>query len=211
MSTQCRREATSVIACSIARDHRARRARRLRQARSAQAHRQSGDPRHRGRRRAGDRLAVATLFGTNGQPVVRLPDRALALVHRGVRQLRRERRRGPRQGRRRRACARTRTDTKAKLLIDPTARASAPYPTSALKLRAGNVVLVEAGDMVPSDGEIIEGVASVNESAITGESAPVIRESRRRPLAPSPAAPRWSPTGSRCGSPPSRATASSTA
>jgi hypothetical protein len=39
------------------------------------------------------------------------------------------------------------------------------------------VVLVEAGDMVPSDGEIIEGVASVNEAAITGESAPVIRES----------------------------------
>jgi P-type E1-E2 ATPase len=39
------------------------------------------------------------------------------------------------------------------------------------------VVLVEAGDMIPADGEVIEGVASVNESAITGESAPVIRES----------------------------------
>ncbi len=44
-------------------------------------------------------------------------------------------------------------------------------------LRAGDVVLVEAGDAIPSDGEVIEGVASVNESAITGESAPVIRES----------------------------------
>ena len=44
------------------------------------------------------------------------------------------------------------------------------------KLRAGDVVIVSAGEMVPSDGEIIEGVASVDESAITGESAPVIRE-----------------------------------
>ncbi|MEI6775899.1 MAG: potassium-transporting ATPase subunit KdpB [Chloroflexales bacterium] len=45
------------------------------------------------------------------------------------------------------------------------------------ELRAGDVVLVEAGDTIPSDGEVIVGVASVNESAITGESAPVIRES----------------------------------
>lgn len=44
-------------------------------------------------------------------------------------------------------------------------------------LRRGDVVLIEAGDMIPVDGEVIEGVASVNESAITGESAPVIRES----------------------------------
>jgi K+-transporting ATPase ATPase B chain len=44
-------------------------------------------------------------------------------------------------------------------------------------LRRGDVVLVKAGDMIPADGEVIEGVASVNESAITGESAPVIRES----------------------------------
>ncbi len=45
------------------------------------------------------------------------------------------------------------------------------------KLRKGDVVLVEAGDAIPGDGEVIEGVASVDESAITGESAPVIRES----------------------------------
>src|SRR5580704_13161915 len=45
------------------------------------------------------------------------------------------------------------------------------------KLRAGDVVLVTADELVPSDGEIIDGVASVDESAITGESAPVIRES----------------------------------
>ena len=46
----------------------------------------------------------------------------------------------------------------------------------ATTLRIGNVVLVEAGDIIPGDGEVVEGVASVNESAITGESAPVIRE-----------------------------------
>ncbi len=50
-------------------------------------------------------------------------------------------------------------------------------PTPAHRLRPGDVVLVEAGDVVPADGDIVEGVASVNESAITGESAPVIRES----------------------------------
>ncbi|HLY78753.1 MAG TPA: HAD-IC family P-type ATPase, partial [Caulobacteraceae bacterium] len=68
-----------------------------------------------------------------------------------------------------------RVDVKAKLIVDEAT--GTIVPTSAFKLVAGNVVLVEAGDMVPSDGEIIEGVASVNESAITGESAPVIRES----------------------------------
>ena len=44
-------------------------------------------------------------------------------------------------------------------------------------LRQGDVVLVEAGDIIPADGEVIEGIASVDESAVTGESAPVIRES----------------------------------
>src|SRR5262249_46024329 len=45
------------------------------------------------------------------------------------------------------------------------------------KLRAGDIVAVSAGEFIPGDGEVIEGVASVDESAITGESAPVIRES----------------------------------
>ena len=45
------------------------------------------------------------------------------------------------------------------------------------QLRKGDIVLVEAGDIIPCDGEVIEGGASVDESAITGESAPVIRES----------------------------------
>ena len=76
-------------------------------------------------------------------------------------------------------------------------------PTSAYKLNVGDVVLVEAGDMIPSDGEIIEGVASVNEAAITGESAPVIRESRRRPLGRHRRHHRGLRTGSRCASPPS--------
>jgi K+-transporting ATPase ATPase B chain len=50
-------------------------------------------------------------------------------------------------------------------------------PVSAGDLRPGDLVVCEAGDAVPSDGEIVEGIASVDESAITGESAPVIRES----------------------------------
>jgi K+-transporting ATPase ATPase B chain len=50
-------------------------------------------------------------------------------------------------------------------------------PQPALDLRKGNFILVEAGDVIPIDGEVVEGVASVDESAITGESAPVIRES----------------------------------
>jgi K+-transporting ATPase ATPase B chain len=46
----------------------------------------------------------------------------------------------------------------------------------ATDLRIGDIVLVEPGDQIPGDGDVVEGVASVNESAITGESAPVIRE-----------------------------------
>ncbi|HXD04634.1 MAG TPA: potassium-transporting ATPase subunit KdpB, partial [Burkholderiaceae bacterium] len=51
------------------------------------------------------------------------------------------------------------------------------HPMESGDLRRGNVVLVSAGEVIPADGEVIEGVASVDESAITGESAPVIRES----------------------------------
>ena len=70
---------------------------------------------------------------------------------------------------------RTRSDTMAKLLLGTGNRALFK-PTSAPELRIGDLVLVEAGDLIPSDGEVVEGVASVNESAVTGESAPVIRE-----------------------------------
>ena len=70
---------------------------------------------------------------------------------------------------------RARSDVQAKLLANATDRTRVT-PTPASQLRVGNLVLVEAGDLIPSDGEIMEGVASVNESAVTGESAPVIRE-----------------------------------
>ncbi|MBP2300838.1 potassium-transporting ATPase subunit KdpB [Azospirillum picis] len=66
----------------------------------------------------------------------------------------------------------TRTETGAKRLENGTVHT---VPATALK--PGDLVLVEAGDIIPSDGEVVEGVASVNEAAITGESAPVIRES----------------------------------
>ncbi|MDB5597813.1 MAG: kdpB [Hyphomicrobiales bacterium] len=71
---------------------------------------------------------------------------------------------------------RTRSDTHAKRLLDPKNLGVLYGGVNALDLIVGDVVLVEAGDLIPSDGEIVEGVASVNESAITGESAPVIRE-----------------------------------
>src|SRR5476649_2082698 len=69
----------------------------------------------------------------------------------------------------------SRTETVAKRLADVSATKWTDVP--ATKLRKGDIVLVEEGDLIPSDGEIVEGVASVNEAAITGESAPVIRES----------------------------------
>ncbi|MEI6201223.1 MAG: potassium-transporting ATPase subunit KdpB [Enhydrobacter sp.] len=68
-----------------------------------------------------------------------------------------------------------RTDTVAKRLADVSATKWTEVAATAL--RKGDIVLVQTGDFIPSDGEIIEGVASVNEAAITGESAPVIRES----------------------------------
>ncbi|MGE0522513.1 MAG: potassium-transporting ATPase subunit KdpB [Variibacter sp.] len=69
----------------------------------------------------------------------------------------------------------TRVTTQAKLIEGGRRSAHRMVPSSSLNV--GDVVLVEAGDTIPSDGEIIEGIASVNEAAITGESAPVIRES----------------------------------
>ena len=71
---------------------------------------------------------------------------------------------------------RQRTETQAKLVTDSgDSQSYRLMPSTTLKV--GNIVLVEAGDIIPSDGEVIEGMASVNEAAITGESAPVIRES----------------------------------
>lgn len=66
----------------------------------------------------------------------------------------------------------TRTSTSARLKI-----ASGIHNINASELKKGDIVICETGDIIPGDGEIIEGIASVDESAITGESAPVIRES----------------------------------
>lgn len=74
------------------------------------------------------------------------------------------------------ALRRTRHETLAKRLRDPDRQAAYEAVTSTA-LRRGDIILVESGDIVPADGEVIEGIASVDESAVTGESAPVIRES----------------------------------
>jgi K+-transporting ATPase ATPase B chain len=74
------------------------------------------------------------------------------------------------------ALRRTRQETQAKRLAQ--SKHGAKYElVSSSELRQNDVFLVEAGDIIPTDGEVIEGIASVNESAVTGESAPVIRES----------------------------------
>jgi K+-transporting ATPase ATPase B chain len=104
---------------------------------------------------------------------------------------------------------RMRTEVVAKALILPDTGNNLYEPVRAHLLQPGQIVLVEAGDVIPSDGEVIEGVASVDESAITGESAPVIRESGGDRSAVT--GPGCSPTGSRCGSPPPPAAPSSTA
>ena len=67
---------------------------------------------------------------------------------------------------------RTRTDAQARRLLDN----GQSEVVSATELRRGDMVLVEAGDLIPGDGDVVEGVASVNKAAITGESAPVIKE-----------------------------------
>ncbi|MBT1706474.1 potassium-transporting ATPase subunit KdpB, partial [Chryseosolibacter indicus] len=67
----------------------------------------------------------------------------------------------------------TREETKAKKIINDTNQVAI---ISSSQLRKGDLFICEAGDIIPNDGEIIEGIATVDESAITGESAPVIRE-----------------------------------
>ena len=65
----------------------------------------------------------------------------------------------------------TREETPAKLIVNGTLKT-----VSSSQLKKGDIFVCEAGDVIPADGEIIEGLASIDESAITGESAPVIRE-----------------------------------
>ncbi len=71
----------------------------------------------------------------------------------------------------------TRTETLAKRLLMPDNKRSTRRVAATEPAGRATSCLVEAGDLIPGDGEVIEGVASVNEAAITGESAPVIRES----------------------------------
>src|SRR5665213_4363518 len=70
----------------------------------------------------------------------------------------------------------TRTQTRAKRVLMPD-NYEVYEGVPAEDLQAGDLVVCEAGDIIPGDGDVIEGIASVNEAAITGESAPVIRES----------------------------------
>ena len=67
----------------------------------------------------------------------------------------------------------TQKDTKARVLLDD----GSETEVLSSQLKKGDIVLVKVGEVIPGDGEVIEGIASVDESAITGESAPVVRES----------------------------------
>ncbi|WP_026416773.1 potassium-transporting ATPase subunit KdpB [Actinomadura oligospora] len=77
------------------------------------------------------------------------------------------------------ALRKAKTDAKARRVLDwkPGATTLREEEVGAPDLRQGDVVVVEAGQIIPGDGDVVEGIASVDESAITGESAPVIRES----------------------------------
>ena len=102
---------------------------------------------------------------------IRIADRAVAVVHGRLRELRRSdgRGRGKAQADNLR---KTRTQTQARQI-----KQGQEIMVPATSLRRDDVVMVKAGEVIPGDGEVIEGVAAVNEAAITGESAPVIRES----------------------------------
>ena len=91
----------------------------------------------------------------------------------------------------------TRKETQAKKLRRPQREAGFDL-VSSVTLRKNDVFLVEANDIIPADGEVIEGVAAVDESAVTGESAPVIRESGGDRSAVTGGTRASSPIGSSC-------------
>ena len=117
-------------------------------------------------------LTTVGIFTVAGRSRLHRATRRLALVHRAVRQLRRSRGRRPRQSPGRQLCAR-RARTRSPAACANGREEKVPAP----ELQKGDLVVCEAGDVIPADGEVIEGIASVDEAAITGESAPVIRES----------------------------------
>ena len=144
------------------------------EARPAPAGAEPGDVHRRARQRDHDRDLLPRARPRARRPaLVRRHDRDLALADRAVRELRRGDRRGPRQGPGERAARDAHDDDRAPAQRRRRASRTCPAP----ELQQGDVVVVSAGEIIPADGEIIEGVGSVDESAITGESAPVIRES----------------------------------
>ena len=102
------------------------------------------------------------------------------------------------------ALRKTKTETMARKLVN-----GKEERVPGTQLRKGDLVVCEAGDIIPGDGEVIEGIATVDESAITGESAPVIRESGGDRSAVTGGT-RCFPTGSSSASPPTPARPSST-
>ena len=98
---------------------------------------------------------------------------AVALVHGAVRELRRSDGRGSRQGASRRRCARRAPRPSRDVRVPDGSIVERPSSD----LQVGDLCVVSAGEVIPGDGDVVEGIATVDESAITGESAPVIRES----------------------------------
>ena len=174
----CRPKAQSSSAVRSAPSSDARCCDSLRKLAPAHVAQEPGHVRGRGRQRA-DHAALGARPGRTRQPARRRSGSPalvtrLAVVHGAVRQLRRGGGRGARQGAGGHAAQDAQGDHGAAARRRQGAtRGGRP----ASSLRKGDLVVVEAGELIPGDGEIIEGIASVDESAITGESAPVIRES----------------------------------
>ncbi len=108
---------------------------------------------------------------------VHLCGQCLALVYSAVCEFRRSDRRGARQGTGSVAQEESHSGDCTQADWNKSGQQHMTQDVSATELKIGDIVIVRARDTVPADGEVIEGVASVDESAITGESAPVVRES----------------------------------
>ena len=148
--------------------------RRRQEARPPGAGPKPGDVRRGGRQRAHhDPLLQGPGFLERPGQRVHRPGRAVPVVHRAVRQLRRGRGRGPGQGAGRHAAQDPQRDGGPPPPRRRDHRGGARAPRSASATRWWSA----PGELIPCDGEIVEGIATVDESAITGESAPVIRES----------------------------------
>ena len=104
---------------------------------------------------------------------LRRPGGAVAVVHRAVRQLRRSHGRGPGQG----AGGHAAQDPRRDRGQGPPARRHHRGEAVDRSSQLGDLCVVPTGELIPGDGDVVEGIATVDESAITGESAPVIRES----------------------------------